>query len=69
MTTTVNGGMHKVQVNFADPKHNYTTSVSPQATEQNANEYFVGKWFNIGSYPTENMQQCTSIVFTHNSNL
>lgn len=63
MTTTLN----TVKVLFADSQYNYTTNVSAQSTRETTEDYFVGKWFDLGIYPKENMQQCTGIEFTNNN--
>jgi len=55
--------MNAVKVMFSDSKYNYTTSVSAQSTEQSCNAYFVGEAFNMGQYPKDDYQQCTSIEF------
>jgi hypothetical protein len=53
-----------VKVKFADPKYNYETDVSAETTEHTAFQYFVGKYFNMGAFPVENMQRCIDIEFT-----
>ncbi len=63
----MNQNLNTVAVFFADEKYNYSTSVSAQATEESAREYFVGKFFDMGIFPVENMQQCTGILFTSNN--
>ena len=60
--------LNTVKVLFADPQHNYSTNVSAQTTEITAVQYFVGKRFNVGSFPVEDMQQCIGIEFTDNNN-
>ena len=52
-----------VEVIFANSEYNYSTSVSDTTNEKNAREYFVGKWFNMGSYPKELMMQVKDIIF------
>lgn len=59
--------LNSVKVLFADSSFNYETSVSATATKKEATNYFVGKWFNVGLYPVENMQQCIGIEFTDNN--
>lgn len=59
--------MNSVQVMFNDPKYNYITSVSAQSTEQSCNDYFVGYAFNMGQYPKDDYQQCTSIEFINHN--
>ena len=58
--------LNTVKVLFADAKYNYTTGVSSQSTEETAKAYFVGKYFDLGIYPNENMQECTNIEFIKN---
>jgi len=59
--------LNTVKVKFEDSTNDYTTNVSTQTTEITAMQYFVGKRFNVGSYPVENMQQCIGIEFTDNN--
>lgn len=59
--------LNTVKVLFADSQYNYTTNVSAQSTRETAEDYFIGKWFNLGTYPKENMQKCTGIEFTNNN--
>lgn len=60
-----NTRMNTVAVQFANPSFNYTTSVSLGTGEVEAREYFVGKCFDVGTYPTENLQKVISIEFEH----
>jgi hypothetical protein len=53
--------MQEVRIMFEDDVYNYTTSVNGERTEEEIKKYFVGKYFNMGVYPNENMQQCTNI--------
>jgi len=50
-----------VRIYFKNPKYNYTTDISNQATEESCKSYFVGKYFNVGIYPKENLQKCIRI--------
>lgn len=59
--------LNSVKVLFDNPQHNYTTDVSAQSTEQSASSYFVGKQFDMGQYPIENLQTCKAIEFTNNN--
>jgi hypothetical protein len=52
-----------VRVKFADSKYNYETNVSSTTTEEQARNYFVGKMFDVGVYPNENMQKVIDIDF------
>lgn len=52
-----------LRVKFADPKYNYETNVSGSITEEQARNYFVGKMFDVGTYPNENMQKAIDIDF------
>lgn len=56
--------MPTVRVMFENSKYNYSTSVSVNVTKESAKKYFVGKMFNVGSYPKEVMRKCVSIRFT-----
>jgi len=58
--------LNTVRVKFADSAHDYTTSVSAQTDEAAARKYFVGKYFNVGSFRYDNMQQCIDIEYTKN---
>ena len=50
-----------IRIYFKNPKYNYTTDISNQATEESCKSYFVGKYFNVGIYPKENLQKCIRI--------
>lgn len=52
-----------VKIKFANPKYNYETNVSGDITEAQARKYFVGKMFDVGVYPNENMQKVIDIEF------
>ena len=47
-------------VKFEDSKYNYETSINPNCTDENIKKYFVGVCFNVGFFPSENMQKCIS---------
>jgi hypothetical protein len=53
--------MRAVKVIFSDSQYNYITDVNGERTDEEIERYFVGKYFNMGVYPNENMQQCTNI--------
>lgn len=55
--------MGLVKVKFNNPKYNYSTSVSGDISESEARKYFVGKMFDVGTYPKENMQKAIDIEF------
>lgn len=55
--------LNTVLVMFSNDIYNYTTSVSAHSTFESSNEYFTGKYFNVCTYPVENMQQCIGIEF------
>jgi hypothetical protein len=55
--------MGLVKVKFKNPKYNYSTNVSGDITEAEARRYFVGKKFDVGKYPRENMQVVEDIEF------
>ena len=59
--------LNSVKVLFEDSTFNYTTSVSAESTEKSAASYFVGKSFNMGSYPAELFKECIGIEFTDNN--
>lgn len=58
---------NSVKVIFENPIYNYETAVSLKSTQKTATQYFVGKYFDKGIYPVENMQQCIGIEFTDNN--
>lgn len=58
---TKNLGM--VDVIFKNPKYNYSTNVSGSISEEEAKKYFVGKTFDVGIYPKENMQTVIDAKF------
>ena len=49
-------------VKFADPKYNYSTSVNGKLSDEEVKEYFVNKWFNMGTPTRDNMQKCVDCV-------
>jgi hypothetical protein len=55
--------LNAVKVKFDNSSYNYITSVSAQFTERDCNDYFVGIWINMGQYPVDDFQRCTSIEF------
>ena len=59
--------LNSVKVKFADKSKNYWTSVSEKATKESCKKYFVGKVFNVGIYPKEDMQKCIGIEFKDNN--
>lgn len=59
--------LNGVKVYFADSSLNYYTSVSAQSTKESTEQYFVGKHFNMGVFPIENMQKCIAIEFINNN--
>lgn len=58
--------MNSVQVIFDDLKHNYSTSLSAKATQLDAESYFIGQTFNVGSYPHDDFQTCIAINYNNN---
>jgi hypothetical protein len=61
----IGSNLNSVKVIFENPKYNYTTDVSSSTTEASAKKYFVGKFFNVGIYPIENLQKCIGIKFNN----
>lgn len=59
--------LNTVNVIFADTQYNYTTDVSATASNESASDYFIGKYFDMGIFPKENMQRCIGIEFTDNN--
>jgi len=58
-----NSYLSSVDVIFEDAKHNYSTSMSKKTTEKDAKEYFIGRSFNVGSYPKEIFAKPINIKF------
>jgi len=58
------GAMNTVKVIFANSRYNYTTSVSAQTSEADARKYFIGQYFDMGTFPKENMQRVIDIEYT-----
>ena len=52
------------KIMFNDSKYNYMTSLSAQSAKQDAEDYFIGKTFDVGVYPIENMQTCIGIEYS-----
>ena len=50
--------MKTIQVKFENSQYNYLTDVSDNATKESIENYFIGTFFNVAPYPTENMQKC-----------
>ena len=63
LQTEENRAMKSVTVIFNDESLNYVTSVGAKVSFQEAVDYFVGKWFNLGKSDADNMQQCVAIIF------
>jgi hypothetical protein len=61
----IGSNLNSVEVIFKNPEYNYTTDVSSSTTEAKAKNYFVGKFFNVGIYPKENLQKCIGIKFNN----
>ena len=59
-----NNSLGVVKVIFENPEYNYTTNVGAKITESEARKYFVGKMFDVGVYPKENMQKAIDIEFS-----
>ena len=60
--------LHTVEVMFENPEYNYSTVVAPTATEESSRKYFVGKKFNVASFPKEQMEEVVDIKFIQNPN-
>lgn len=55
--------MRTVTVIFENEAFNYSTSVGAKVSFQEATDYFVGQWLNLGKGDQDNMQQCIAIIF------
>ena len=67
--TMQTNNLNNVKVIFSNSQYNYETNVSANATEQTTKEYFVGKYFDLGIYPKEDMQKCIDIEFIDNNKI
>lgn len=54
--------MKTVKVIFADRSKDYITDVNENSTSESIRDYFVGKYFNLGVYPKEEMHQCKDAI-------
>lgn len=59
--------LNSVKVLFENPEHNYETNVSAEATEETVKHYFVGKYFDLDTFPKEDFHKCIGIEFTDNN--
>ena len=59
----VDNGLALVNVKFKDPEYNYMTNVSGNLSKEEAEKYFIGKQFNLGTYPKEDFQTVIDIDF------
>lgn len=55
--------MKAVRVKFENESYNYITAVNPKLSNKEIEDYFIGKYFNVGVYPVENIQKCIGIDF------
>ena len=55
--------LNSVEVIFTNPDYNYTTSVASAITEDDARKYFVGKSFNVASFPKEQFEEVIDIKY------
>jgi hypothetical protein len=62
------GKLASVDVIFENPDYNYSTSINPDASEEEIRKYFVGNMFDMGVYPSENFQKVIDIRYNRNKN-
>lgn len=55
--------MKAIKVIFQNDKYNYFTDVNPKVTQKDIESYFIGKKFNLGVFPVEDMQECINVEF------
>lgn len=55
--------MPSFKVKFENPKYDFVTTMSPNITLEDAEDYYVGRYFNVGVYPKENMQKVVSVEY------
>jgi hypothetical protein len=67
MQTITKTNLNSVKVIFSNDQYNYTTDISANSTKEDAEKYFIGKFFDVGIYPKEDMQKCIGIEFTDNN--
>lgn len=61
-------GLPSVEVIFENPKHNYVTNMAKNVTREDAMNYFIGKKFNVGVFPNENLQKVIDIEYSDSEN-
>ena len=54
--------MKSVKVIFSDRSKEYVTDINERQSDEEIVSYFVGKSFNLGVYPKEEMHQCKKVV-------
>lgn len=59
--------LNSVKVMFQDSQYNYETNVSAETNKESSEKYFIGKFFDMGVFPIENLQKCINIEFTDNN--
>lgn len=62
------GKLASVDVIFENPDYNYSTSINPDASEEEVRKYFVGNMFDMGVYPSENFQKVIDIKHNPSKN-
>jgi hypothetical protein len=55
--------MPSFKVKFENPKYDFVTTMSPNITLEDAEDYYVGRYFDVGVYPKENMQKVVSVEY------
>ena len=50
-----------VSVKFKNKKYNYITSMASHVTQEIAEAYFVGNWYDVGLYNREVLRQVISV--------
>ena len=59
--------LNSVKVLFNNSEYNYCTNLSAESTKTSAENYFIGKSFDLGIYPNEDLQKCTGLEFIDNN--
>ena len=44
--------------------HSWSTSMGPNVTKEQAENYFLNKFFDIGAYPEEKFERVVSVEYT-----
>lgn len=60
--------LNYAHIMFKNSNHGYVTDLSVNTTVESVTDYFLHTSFDVGIYPTENMQSCIGIHFYDKKN-